>query len=208
MSPVIEPAVTGEVSAGAEASAAAEETREYKDLKKNCIIDLGLLEEGSAWIFTLPEEQSQPEEQSGQGEQASQEQPKKPRLTFYELEEAMLAKALETLGGQPFSVQEYRDGYLTGTTHNGEAGDLLLSVPAEKGWTVRVDGKEIRPEVWAEAFIRIPVEAGEHEVELRYQPAGLGTGAAISAFCLCIFLGLQYRAVRRKKTVRKRNCNE
>lgn len=226
MSPVIEPAVTAEenageevsagaeenataeVSAGAEASAAAEETREYKDLKKNCIIDLGLLEEGSAWIFTLPEEQSQPEEQSGQGEQASQEQPKKPRLTFYELEEAMLSKALETLGGQPFSVQEYRDGYLTGTTHNGEAGDLLLSVPAEKGWTVRVDGKEIRPEVWAEAFIRIPVEAGEHEVELRYRPAGLGTGAAISAFCLCIFLGLQYRAVRREKTVRKRNCNE
>lgn len=195
MSPVIE-------------SDTVEETREYKDLKKNCIIDLGLLEEGSAWIFTLPEEEQ--EEQSGQEEQKeeNEEPSQKPRLTFYELDEAMLAKALDTLGREPFAVQAYRDGYLLGTVHVGEAGELLLSVPAEKGWTVRVDGEEISPEIWAEAFIRIPMEAGEHQVELRYRPTGLGTGAAVSAFCLCVFLGLTYRSARKSKTVRKQNCYE
>lgn len=204
MSPVLEPESLAEgenrpeetasfpeqaLSGEEEEKDSAKESREYKDLKKNCIIDLGLLEEGSTWIFTLPEEEVQEEQ-------------KKLTMLFYKLDGAMLEKALDVLGRQPFEAQEYRDGYLRGRVQVEEAGDLLLSVPAEKGWTVWVDGKETVPETWAEAFIRIPVEAGEHEIELRYRIIGSGTGAVVSAFSLCIFLGLMYGTVKKQKRSR------
>lgn len=160
--------------------------REYKDVKKNSILDLGYLEAGSEWLFTSDEK----------------EDAQKPQIWFYKLNTEALEAAVERLRQQPFEVQEYRDGYLRGTAEVGEAGDLLLSVPSEEGWKIFVDGMEREPESWAQAMIRIPLEKGAHTVEMRYCPLGLGLGACISAVSLAVFLGMEVwvpKRCRRKK---------
>lgn len=148
-----------------------EETREYDDLKKNCILDLGRQEAGSTLTFA-PEED------------------KTVNLWLYRLDEAVLGAVTEALGSRPLNVSGYRDGYLEGTVTVQEASQLLLSVPHEKGWTVYVDGVKTEYGMYAEAMMAIPLEAGEHHIKMVYSRTGIGAGMAVSAVSLCIFLFL------------------
>ena len=60
-------------------------------------------------------------------------------------------------------------------------GLLMLSEMFDPGWRAYVDGSEV-PILRADYLLRgIPVPAGAHIVELRYEPASLRTGLAISA---------------------------
>lgn len=165
-----------EVQAETESSEGAETapgTREYDDLKSNCILDLGLLEAGSTWELVQKVED---------GEEA-----KELSVSLYRLNNGVLEQAINVLGKQPLEVQEYEDGYLRGTARMDQAGQLLLSIPAEEGWTFYVDGAETEADIWADAFISIPLEAGEHTIEMVYHPTGWFVGLGVSLICLAIF---------------------
>ncbi len=58
---------------------------------------------------------------------------------------------------------------------------LLLTVPYEEAWQVTVDGEPARAEKALGMLLAVPLEAGEHLVELRYTPPGLRAGTCISA---------------------------
>lgn len=165
------------------------ESREYDDLKKDCILDLGRLDAGSAWVFTSEEEEQK---------ETDKAEEKNLNMRFYKLNTEMLGKAIEKLSEQPFVTEAYEDGYLKGTVTVREAGELVLSIPDEKGWTVLVDGKEVQKGTWAQAFMSIPLEEGEHVIEMRYHVIGLLPGAMISAVSLGIFLLLTIRDRRKK----------
>lgn len=69
-----------------------------------------------------------------------------------------------------------------------QAGQLVLSIPSEKGWTMKVDGKDAEYEDFSDTFVSIHLDEGEHEIELYYETPGLKAGAAISAGSVGIFL--------------------
>lgn len=146
-----------------------EETREYEDVKKNSIIDLGYQKEGSQLIFTPEEEKSL-------------------QIWLYCLDEEVLSEVIHVLGSEPLQVTEYRGGYLKGNLHVSEPGTLILSVPLETGWKIYVDGEKTTSEAFGEAMLLLPVDTGEHTVELRYVCAGLGAGIGITAGSLFLFL--------------------
>ncbi len=172
--------VLSEILEGKDQDTAQPRTREYDDLKSNCILDLGQLERGSVWEI-LPTEVKDGEK-------------KKPlKVYLYRLEEKALKTVVERLGEQPLQIEEYKDGYLRGNIQMKQEGVLLLSVPAEEGWTVLVDGVETRVQAWADAFISIPLESGQHVVELRYHPNGWIAGLVVSLGCLTMFILLSRR---------------
>lgn len=146
-------------------------SKEFDGLKKNCLIDLGALKEGEVWKFTSEEDET------------TEVQAWVYRLNIEAFEEVM-----EKLGENPFQVTSYGDGYMNGNIVMAEAGNLILSIPADKGWVITVDGREVVAETWMDAFIRLSLEAGEHEIALRYEVQGLGTGAIISLICLGVFV--------------------
>lgn len=156
-----------------EAEKTAKEVRKYDDLKRNCILDLGYLEKGETWIFT---------QESGDkaGENID--------VQIYKLNPKVLSKAVETLAKEPFVVEEYEDSYLSGNITASADGNLVLSIPADSGWTVLVDGTEVETKEWLSAMISVPVEAGTHFVELYYRPQGVLFGIVISSCCAIIFL--------------------
>lgn len=81
-----------------------------------------------------------------------------------------------------------------------QAGQLVLSIPSEKGWTMKVDGKDVEYEDFSDTFVSIHLDEGEHEIELYYETPGLKAGAAISAGCVCIFYCFIVRQIVKRRS--------
>lgn len=109
-------------------------------------------------------------------------------ITAYKLNMSALDTAYETLNSQTMELISFSDRKIIGTIDVEKAGKLVFSIAREDGWTVYVDGKEIEPETFAEAFISVPLTEGKHDIELVYTTPGLKTGAMISLGCLILFL--------------------
>ncbi len=56
---------------------------------------------------------------------------------------------------------------------------LMLTVPYNDGFTITVNGKEVKAEKTLDAFMAIPLEKGANSVELKFSPKGLKTGLII-----------------------------
>ena len=92
-----------------------------------------------------------------------------------------LATACERLQQQGLQVDQFAPGLVRGTIRVPEGcTTLFTSIPAEPGWQVLVDGKETEPGTGWGALLCVPVAPGEHQITLRFTPAGLGAGAAVS----------------------------
>ncbi len=61
-----------------------------------------------------------------------------------------------------------------------EDGWLITSYPYRDGYTVLVDGKAREMKKVNTAFIGLPLEAGSHEIEIRYTAPGFRAGLWIS----------------------------
>ncbi|MCI8992675.1 MAG: YfhO family protein [Eubacterium sp.] len=70
--------------------------------------------------------------------------------------------------------------HITGTINLQKPKILFLSIPYSDGWTAFVDGKETDILKANYAFMALDLDAGEHEIELRYRTPGLKTGIAVS----------------------------
>ncbi len=66
---------------------------------------------------------------------------------------------------------------------------LLLTIPYEEAWQVTVDGNPAQAERAFGVLMAIPLEPGEHQVELRYTPPGLRAGVCISAAAAALTAG-------------------
>lgn len=164
MNPVLE------VGEGEEDTTGTKDSKEFDGLKKNCLIDLGTLEKGEVWKFTSEDEDVS-----------------EVTAWVYKLNIPVLESMIDKLGKNPFEVDSYGDGYMNGKISMEESGELILSVPWDEGWIITVDGEVVEAQKWANAFIRIPMEAGAHEISLHYKIRGLGIGIGISLISLVAF---------------------
>ena len=71
-------------------------------------------------------------------------------------------------------------------------GYFILSIPYDKGFKVRVDGKNKSYEKVNEAFMGFPLEKGNHNIEIIYEAPYKKIGCFISIISLIslIFIGL------------------
>ena len=89
-------------------------------------------------------------------------------------------------------------------TVNAKSGDMLFTtIPAEKGWTVYVDGvKTDYGTVLNNALMTVELSEGEHVVEFKFFAAGLGTGLILTFVGIAIFVGMILIYLRIKKPVK------
>ncbi len=82
-----------------------------------------------------------------------------------------------------------------------EDGVLVFTIPNEPGWHAYVDGQKTETMTVIDKLIGISLSEGEHNVEIRYIPVGLKTGAAVTVVSLfvCIVLFLIKRLRSRVK---------
>ncbi len=89
-------------------------------------------------------------------------------------------------------------------TVNASANDVLFTtIPAEKGWTVYVDGNAVEyGTALNDALMTVELTEGEHIVEFKFFAAGLGTGIILTVCGILIFVGMILLYLKIKKPVR------
>ena len=124
---------------------------------------------------------------------------------IYSLDMEVFAEAMARLqpGNMEIDPDDYREDYLPGTIETTEDNQLVLTtIPYDKGWQIKVDGKKVETVELANALVGYYIEdAGEHTVEMKYCPKELVLGTAISivsviGFFLLIIFEKRLRKIR------------
>ena len=110
-----------------------------------------------------------------------------------------LTKQAQTAAGV-FNWQDGKvQGKITGTV---ETPWLFTSIPYEEGWTATVNGQQVNTAAIGGGLLAVPLQAGENEVLLQYQPRGLYSGLAISIVSLGLFALWQVWQKRKTITIK------
>jgi len=90
---------------------------------------------------------------------------------------------------------------LSGTITTDSPKLLAFSIPANKGWSAKVNGKDASLIPANVSFFAIPIEAGENFVELSFETPGIKAGAVLSittlitVICLSVILSVKKRKI-------------
>jgi uncharacterized membrane protein YfhO len=113
-------------------------------------------------------------------------------LTAYRMDLKVLEEVIDKLSMQHMENVKYDSNHINGKIIMEEAGKVFLSVPYEEGWQIMVNGEETEPELLGDCFITIPLEPGEYEIALEYDPKGRKVGIIISICGLVLFVTLLF----------------
>jgi hypothetical protein len=113
--------------------------------------------------------------------------------------------AMEPASGVAESVTftSYNPDDMAMTVTSGSAGMLVLSEVYAKGWNAYVDGKRVDIYAADYALRGVPIPAGTHTVELRYELRSLTIGVIVSAVTLLamlVILGILIVEWQRRRT--------
>lgn len=150
-----------------------EDSLEFKKLNNEYIMDLGYHHAGD--IITLETE-----------DEGSL------HVAAYTLNETVLEECLTTVSAQSLTLDSYDSSHIKGHIDVKGEGELVLSVPYEPGWTLKVNGVVTEMNIFEDCFISIPLEDGSYTIELSYYPSGLNAGIVISVLSLAAFIATIY----------------
>lgn len=90
-------------------------------------------------------------------------------------------EAFSYLESSSMVVEDYDNDRLSGYIYVEEGQELVFTtIPYDTGWHVYVDGKEVEYEEVLDSLMAFEVEAGYHEIEMRYFPTIYKIGIVLS----------------------------
>ena len=95
---------------------------------------------------------------------------------------------------------------ITGKVTLPERRLLCLQIPCCRGMRAFVDGQETELLQADTMFSALLLEAGTHEIELRYRTPGLSAGAAVSVIAFVIFFAALCRRSKERGDPQKKSC--
>lgn len=111
--------------------------------------------------------------------------------TLCEMDEAKWEKVYEKMSQSLMEVTGFGDTWLKGTIDVKESGVMVTSIPYDDGWTMKVDGKEKEiTDLVGDVWISTPLDAGTHEIELHFRPAGFICGLLVSVLSILLLAGI------------------
>ena len=158
------PAITGcTVYSGGEALAS------FSDLHYPNAVYLGAFEPGETLTVEV----------SGEGEI-----PDAPGPALYYEDGATLARCAEALKAGDCVLSIPTASRLEVHTAADEERLLVLTLPADEGWSLALDGERQEIGTALSILMAVPLSAGEHTLSLRYTPPGLVPGAILTALSI------------------------
>lgn len=121
------------------------------------------------------------------------------QFSVYQLDTDVVKECYDKLNSQTMELTSMTDRSIDGNITVEKAGRLILSVPADQGWTLYVDGEKTEITPFIDALIGVHLDEGEHEIALRYTTPGLKAGAAVSGGAIVLF-GISMLLARRRKS--------
>ena len=110
---------------------------------------------------------------------------------FYYVDEPLYADVMTEIAKGNFIIEDYTESYFKGTLTATEGKtSVFTSIPYEKYWEVRVDGKKVDTYMTCAALVGFDVETeGKHTIEIEYVSGALNTGINIAVLGLTFFIG-------------------
>lgn len=106
------------------------------------------------------------------------------------LNTVLLENTLLNLRTNEMRITDHKGAKLKGTIYVPEGQKIVTSIPYDIGWTVKIDGKRVPFQKYAETFIAIETEAGEHAISFTYLSPGFSTGMIV--FLITLILSVLY----------------
>ena len=114
---------------------------------------------------------------------------------FYMEDTDRLAAWYQNAGADAVNLEQISARKYTGTIDATEEESVIFTVPYEKGWTIRVDGKHVEAEKKWGALLSFTVPSGTHTFEAVYFPQGMKAGILLSSLAalILVILALKQR---------------
>ena len=125
------------------------------------------------------------------------------RLTAAELDEEVMEELAQRMQENAWKLTSAKGNHLSGTIHAQEDQMLFFSIPYDKGWTVKIDGKKVKTKALGKAFLTVKVPEGKHKVSLTYVSVGFKEGAILSIAGFVVFILIMAFFRRKKKAAVK-----
>lgn len=97
---------------------------------------------------------------------------------------------MDQLNEHPLKLNHFSNTKISGTIDVPSNQVVMTTIPAEKGWHVKVDGQTVQPEKALDEFLAVPVKAGQHQITFTYRTPYLLLGAIISLISIGILVFL------------------
>ena len=84
-------------------------------------------------------------------------------------------------------AEEITSSHLSFETDNEAERLAVISMPYDKAWKIRCDGREVKPVPVAEQLMGMRLPAGAHTIDMKYIPHGTFAGAFVSLCGIALF---------------------
>ncbi len=121
-----------------------------------------------------------------------------PDFDFHQYGKLVHARSKDVL-----KIVEYNQNVIKGTISLDKMKLLFFSIPYDRGWSAKVDGKKVQPRLVNIGFIGLLLDKGEHIVELEFHPPYLLAGAVVSSASILLYILLVFISRTRKRRDRK-----
>ncbi|GHP13514.1 membrane protein [Lentilactobacillus fungorum] len=118
-----------------------------------------------------------------------------PALHISGLDQGQFDRVVKKLNRHQLRVENLRQlnwhgGHFKGTVHVGaKQRTLLLSIPYDKGWQLKVDGQSQPVKKVASGFVGATLSTGKHQVAFNYRIRGLTAGISLSVLGALMVVG-------------------
>lgn len=141
----------------------------YFTAETSCNLYLGSFTPGEPVVVEIPKQTKIPKE-----------------VTIAELQMELVEPALETLHTGGIQITEHNGGFIAGTVTAPDNSVLITSIPYDTGWTVQIDNQQIETGKFADTFLALPINEGEHTISFSYCSPGFKEGIILFCFTIVI----------------------
>lgn len=120
----------------------------------------------------------------------------------YYLDMELFSQVISELKATGFNPEKVENGLVEGTYISEEDSCLLLSIPYDSGWKIKVNDLPVTAQKGMNSFLTIPVKKGENKIQCVYKTPGVSLGIMVSGIGL---LGLIFMEVYQRKQIKERN---
>lgn len=105
---------------------------------------------------------------------------------FYYLDLKEFSKVISNLKKEQMNVLESKEGYLKGNYKADQRKKLLITIPYDKGWKIKCNGKIIKADA-NQTFITLKVKKGNNMIEMNYVSPGFYEGIILTIIGILLF---------------------
>lgn len=106
----------------------------------------------------------------------------------YTLNQPAFEKAMTTMKEKALAVESFSDTRMKGRVEAAAPGLMVMTIPYDTGWHVKVDGKEVKTQALDDCLLSFEVEKGSHKIELRFVPDKYVPGLVVTLVSVLILL--------------------